>query len=91
MLKFIKEIFTRDGAASSKKFWFHGACLTATIVLLWVCYKDNMEDWAFIVLYGIYLACLGGFEIIPKILGMILEFKNGIACCAGRSVLWQLF
>jgi phage-related holin len=72
-----KEINSRDGKWSSKKIWFNVCCLTATIVLAWIAYKDTMEDYAFIIFYCIYLVCLGGFEIIPKVLGMVLEFKTG--------------
>ena len=76
-MQFFKDINYRDGKGSSKKWWFNIACLTATIILLWICYKDNMEDYAFIALFSIYLTCLGGFEVIPKILAMVLEFKTG--------------
>jgi hypothetical protein len=36
-----------------------------------------MEDWAFICLYATYLITVGGFEIILKMMAMIIEFKNG--------------
>jgi hypothetical protein len=76
-MKFITDLTHRDGKGSSKKLWFNIACLIATIIICWVAYKDTMEDYAFIVFYAVYLACIGGFEIIPKLLGMIIEFKNG--------------
>lgn len=76
-MKFLTDITYRDGKGSSKKLWFNLACLTATITLLWVCYKDNMEDWAFIIFYAIYLITVGGFEIILRMMAMVIEFKNG--------------
>lgn len=76
-MQFFKDITHRDNRGSSKKLWFNMACLTATFVLGWVCYKDNMEDWAFICLYATYLITVGGFEIILKMMAMIIEFKNG--------------
>jgi hypothetical protein len=76
-MKFLLDIMGRADKFSSKKVWYNGACLTVTGCLLWVTYKDSMDDMSYITLYSIYLMCLGGFEVIPKVLGMVLEFKNG--------------
>lgn len=76
-MSFLKDITHRDGKGSSKKIWYNGAALAATCVLLWVCYKDNMEDWAFITLYAIYLCTVGGFEVVLKMLDMMIKLKNG--------------
>lgn len=76
-MSFFKDIMGRDNKWSSKKVWFNIACLTGTFVLLLVAYKDTMEDYAFICLYAVYMASIGGSEIIPKMLAMILEFKTG--------------
>lgn len=76
-MSFLKDITHRDDKGSSKKLWYNGAALTATIVLLWVAYKDNMEDWAFITFYAVYLGTVGGFEVVLKIMDMLIQFKNG--------------
>ena len=77
MKQFLKEITERNGESSSKKLWYNGACLTATIVLLWICYKDTFEDWAFISIYSVYLVTVGGFEVIIDLVNKIIEFKTG--------------
>lgn len=75
-MSFLKDIAGRDGKWSSKKVYYNLACLMATGCLGYITYR-GMTDTYYIVLYSIYLACLGGFEIIPKILGMVLQLKNG--------------
>lgn len=82
-MAFIKDITHRDGIGSSKKLWFNISCFTATYVLVLVARKDTMEDYAFICLFAVYLVTVGGFEVIPKILAMILEFKTGKGGCNG--------
>jgi len=74
---FFREMFSRDGTISSKKFWYSAAALTATICLLWVTYKDNMDDWIYVCLFCIYLVTVGGFEVMLKMMAMVIEFKTG--------------
>lgn len=76
-MKFINDIVHRDGKGSSKKLWYNIAGLTATIILLWVCYKDTFEDYAFICLFSVYLVTVGGFEVMLKMMAMVIEFKTG--------------
>jgi hypothetical protein len=76
-VNFLTDITHRDGKGSSKKLWYNLACVAATVCLLWITYKDTFEDWAYICLYLIYLACIGGFEVVPKMMAMIIEYKNG--------------
>lgn len=76
-MSFFKDILGRDDKWSSKKLWYNVACLTATIVVLVMAYRNTMEAYAYICLYSVYLVTVGGFEVIPKILAMILEFKSG--------------
>lgn len=74
---FLRDITSRDGKASSKKLWFNIACFTSTVIVTWMAYLHCMEDYAFIALFSVYLVTVGGFEVIPKMLGMMIEFKNG--------------
>jgi hypothetical protein len=76
-MRFLHDITHRNGQGSSKKFWYNIAGLTATIVVLWVCYKDTMEDYAFICLFLTYLLTVGGFEVILKMTQMIVDIKSG--------------
>ena len=76
-MKFWIDIMGRADKFSSKKLWFNLSCLTATGCLIWITYKASMEDAMYITLYCIYLMCLGGFEILPKVLSMVLDFKSG--------------
>lgn len=76
-MNFIKDITHREGKGSGRKFWFNIACCTATAVLLWVTARDTMEDEYLICLYSVYLVTVGGFEVIPKMLSMIIDLKNG--------------
>ena len=75
--QFFKAIVSRDGKISSKKLWYNFAGATATACLLWITYKDDMEDWTYICFYSIYLVTVGGFEVMLKMMAMIIEFKNG--------------
>jgi hypothetical protein len=74
---FWKETLGRDGKWNDKKIAYAIACLVASYILVFIAWKDNMEDWAFICLYCAYLVTVGGFEIILKMMAMIIEFKNG--------------
>ena len=76
-MRFFVDIMKRDGKYSSKKVFYNVAGITATIALLWVTYKDTMEDYAFICLFSVYLVTVGGFEVMLKMMAMIIEFKNG--------------
>lgn len=77
MFQWLQEINYRDGKYNSKLVWYNLSCLTATSVVLWTCYRDLMEDYAFIWLFSIYLITVGGFEVILKAMSMIIDFKNG--------------
>lgn len=73
----------RNGEVSSKKVFFCVACAVATVILLWVTYHQHLEygmtdEW-FVALFMVYLVTVGGFEVIPKMLAMLIEFKNGKA------------
>ena len=76
-MKFLKDITGRDGKFSSKKVWYNVAGFASTACLLWIAYKDTFEDYAFICLYAVYLVTVGGFEVMLKMMAMIIEFKNG--------------
>ena len=76
-MKFFIDIMGRADKFSSKKVWFNISCLIASGCLCYITYRNDMDDTYYIILYSIYLTCLGGFEIIPKILAMVLEFKTG--------------
>ena len=76
-MRFFVDIMKRDGKYSSKKVFYNVAGVAATVVLLWLAYKDTMEDYAFICLYSVYLVTVGGFEVMLKMMAMIIEFKNG--------------
>ena len=76
-MKFFADIMGRADRFSSKKVWFNLSCLIASGCLCYITYRNDMDDFYYIVLYSIYLTCLGSFEIIPKILAMVLEFKTG--------------
>lgn len=74
---FFTDLFYRDGKGDQKKTFYNVAGVTATACLLWACYKDNMEDYAFICLFSVYLVTVGGFEVMLKMMSMVIEFKNG--------------
>lgn len=76
-MKILYDITHRDGKGSSKKVWYNIAGLTSTIIVLWVCYKDTMEDYSFICLFAIYLVTVGGFEVMLRMMAMVIAFKNG--------------
>ena len=76
-MKLFYDITHRNGQGSSKKVWYNVAGLTSTIIILWICYKDTMEDYAFICLFMTYLLTVGGFEVILKITQMIVDIKSG--------------
>lgn len=76
-MKFIKDLTHRGEVGSSKKFWYNISCLTATIVLFQVFIANTMEDYYMVILYAVYLVTVGGFEVIPKMLAMFIEFKTG--------------
>lgn len=80
-MKFLKDITHRGDVGSSKKFWFNIACFTATVIIIklaWqLCSEYGMDDRVFVCLFVAYLASVGGFEVIPKMLAMIIEFKTG--------------
>jgi hypothetical protein len=74
-MKFLHDLTHRDGQASTKKFFYAMACTVATICLVWITYRDTMEDWAYITLFLVYLLTVGGFEVILKMAQMIVDIK----------------
>lgn len=76
MRQLLKDLNSRDGQLSSKKLWYNLSCLTSTVVVLWACYRDSIEDFYFICLIGIYLCTVGGFEVILEILRLVKGVKN---------------
>ena len=80
-LPFIMDITHRDGSGSSKKLWYNLACMTATVVLLWCAWAlpsdKGLEDWAFIWLFAIYLVTVGGFEVLLKMMTLVVAWKGG--------------
>lgn len=76
-MQFLHDLTHRNGQGSSKKFWYNISALTSTIILLWICYKDTMEDYAFIFLFMAYLLTVGGFEVILKMTQMVIDLKSG--------------
>ena len=76
-MKFFIDLMGRDNKWSSKKVFYCIAGLVATICLLWITYRDTMEDWNYICLFSVYLVTVGGFEVMLKMMAMVLDFKSG--------------
>lgn len=78
---FFKSIVYRDGASSSKKLWYHGACAVACVIMLYLAFTlptdRGMEDWTFVWLFAIFMLTVGGFDVILQALKLIIEWKNG--------------
>lgn len=79
--QFIKDLTHRNGQGSSKKFWYNMACFTATVVMLWIASKlpteFGMDDWIFVVLFGVYLITVGGFEVILEVAKLFIQWRTG--------------
>lgn len=81
MKKFLTDITSRNGAVSSKKFWYNVAGATGTGVVVWLAYKlptpDGMDDMTYVWLFGIYLLTVGGFDVILETMRLLVQFKSG--------------
>ena len=79
-MKFLLDVAGRDGKWSSRKIWYNICGITSTVCLLWLTYQIKPADeisWMYIALYSIYLVTVGGFDVMLKMMTMIIEFKNG--------------
>jgi predicted outer membrane lipoprotein len=79
--QFIKDITSRNGEGSSKKLWYNGACLVSSIVVIRLAWtlptEYGMEDWAFVWLLGVFLVCVGGFDVILEMMRLAIQWKSG--------------
>lgn len=79
MRQFLKEVNSRNGEFSSKKFWYNMACAVSTVIVLYLAWylpekaifvngqwikNNNVDDWTYLYIFLAYMCCVGGFEVI---------------------------
>ena len=74
-MAFLKDIAGRDGKWSSRKVWYNLSCLSVTGCMIYITYR-GMDDNGYIAMLSIYLITVGCFDVLLKVIDMILQFKG---------------
>ena len=77
MQPMIIDLVARDGKLSSKKVWYNVSCAASTLIMIYVTVKQIKVDYYYICLFSIFLVTVGSFEVIPKMLAMLIEWRTG--------------